>query len=118
VCLRSGIEFDKKDLIKLVQTYGLQSSSVIMEKSLDRASLGDLEVDYKKISTTLGLHKESFNYFTQVHLKDRAQNLNKLRQFYQTIDGHQNDMKLSGGGGNLDVQRILAANLKTTNSRR
>ena len=48
MCLRSGIEFDKKDLIKLVQTYGLQSSSLIMEKSLDRASLGDLEVAWVK----------------------------------------------------------------------
>ena len=34
----------------------------------------------------LGLHKDSFNYLNQCHSVNKAQNLQKLRQFYQTLD--------------------------------
>lgn len=84
-CAKSKIEFDRKDLIKLVQRYGLQGQ--LADKQSDSAALGEMEINYKMISTSLGLHKDSFNYFSQVHQNNRVQNLHKLRQFYQTIDG-------------------------------
>ena len=54
---------------------------------MDGAILGSKEINYRKMSMSLGLHRDSFNYFNQVHQANRAQNIQKLRQFYQTIDG-------------------------------
>ena len=84
-CAKFKVEFDKKELIKLVQRYGLQGHAV--DRNVDTAALAEMDINYRLISTSLGLHKDSFNYFSQVHQNNRAQNLHKLRQFYQTIDG-------------------------------
>lgn len=48
-----------------MQNYGLQGQAV--DRTVDTAVLAEMDINYKKISTSLGLHKDSFNYFSQVH---------------------------------------------------
>lgn len=93
-CAKSNVDFDHKELVKLVQTYGLQGQAV--DRTVESAVLAEMDINYKKISTSLGLHKESFNYFNQVHQNNRAQNMHKLRQFYQTIDGQHSFLGKQG----------------------
>ena len=104
-CAKFKVEFDKKELIKLVQRYGLQGHAV--DRNVDTAALAEMDINYRLISTSLGLHKDSFNYFSQVHQNNRAQNLHKLRQFYQTIDGQHSFLGKQSTQATPEHQRLM-----------
>lgn len=40
-------------------------------------------INFKRLSITLGLHKESFNYLNKVQSLNRIHNMSKLRKLYQ-----------------------------------
>lgn len=92
-------------MVKLVQTYGLQGQAV--DRHVDAAALAEMDINYKKISTSLGLHKDSFNYFSQVHQHNRVQNLHKLRQFYQTIGGQDDFLGRHSSQVTPDLQKSI-----------
>ena len=96
--------------MKLVQNYGLQGQAV--DRSVDTAALAEMDINYKKISTSLGLHRDSFNYFSQARQHNRAQNVHKLRQFYQTIDGYS---FLGKQGSQATPERQKVMNRSTLN---
>jgi len=60
-CSKCAVDLDRKDLLKLAQSYGLQPKNA--DKAIDHASLGDININYRTLSMSLGLHKDSFNYF-------------------------------------------------------
>lgn len=43
-------------------------------------------INYKRLSIQLGLHKESYNYLNKVQNINKENNMNKLRQLYQSIE--------------------------------
>ena len=88
-----------------MQSYGLNGQAV--DRNVDAAALAEMDINYKKISTSLGLHKDSFNYFSQAHQHNRVQNLHKLRQFYQTIGGQDDFLGRHSSQVTPDLQKSM-----------
>jgi hypothetical protein len=53
-------------------------------------------LNYKKLSISLGIHKDSYNYLNKVQSINRMKNINKLRKLYNSsIDRTPNAKKTS-----------------------
>lgn len=61
-CNKHGIEFSKRELIKVIQHFPEDEMSMNIEYTVDNEVLADCFINYKRISMQLGLHKDSFNY--------------------------------------------------------
>jgi hypothetical protein len=71
-----------------------------LEKNLEAKDM----INYKKLSMSLGLHKDSFNFLSRVQSVNRIQNLKKLRELYQI-----NESRLEGDG-RLPLRHLMQRN--------
>lgn len=53
---------------------------------IDKLEEANEILNYKKLSISLGLHKDSFNFLSKVQSATRMQNLKKLKELYQIND--------------------------------
>lgn len=65
-------------------------------------------INYKKLSITLGLHKDSYNYLSKVQSLNRIQNISKLRKLYQQNELMKTKIKNPDFDILLNSQKALA----------
>jgi hypothetical protein len=58
----------------------------------DGSSYDLQQINFRKLSVQLGLHKESYNYLKKTQISNKTKNIEKMKQLFNSID-RQNDIK-------------------------
>lgn len=84
-CEKFGVSLIPLEVKQILRIYSVASDPEDANVFGFENNLKEAEeiINFKKLSMSLGLHKESFNYLSKVQSQNRIHNISKLRQLYQ-----------------------------------
>jgi hypothetical protein len=89
LCQKHNISLTKNDLKKLMQMFGELDQN---NTNKDGSSYDLQQINFRKLSVQLGLHKESYNYLKKTQISNKTKNIEKMKQLFNSID-RKNDIK-------------------------
>ena len=94
-CLKFQVNFTREELRKIKNLFNIDPDQNIANQLSDTD-----QINFVKISHQLGLHRDSYNYLSKSMTSNRAKSLQKIRQFYKSIEPVEEENE------EVDIQEI------------